>query len=66
LVRGSGKLILPLLGLYVGDFYMSCQTGLDFEGKLTGDLFMEKCYHSFLYLERGFNVEPAIFVMDDN
>jgi hypothetical protein len=53
-VKKSGELILPPLGLYVGGFCMSYQTGLDFEGKLTQDLFMEKCYHSLIYPERGF------------
>jgi hypothetical protein len=55
LVRESGELILLPIGLYVGDFCMSCQTGLDFEGKLTRDLSMEKYYHFLLYPERGFN-----------
>jgi hypothetical protein len=46
LVSESGELILSPLGLYVGD-------GLDFEGKLTWDLSIEKCYHFFLLLGAG-------------
>jgi hypothetical protein len=44
---------LSPLGPYKGDFWLTKQTGFHFEGKLTRDVSLGKCYHSLLYPEWG-------------